>query len=109
MPSSKTESLISSANPSTPAISTDPKADAEIESLRQEIDLLDNSLAQLLLKRLSLSQKVQELKNSQGQGRYSPGREQQIVARLKLLFPQIPAPTLEGIFGIILDWMRPRN
>ncbi len=106
MSSSKTESSTTSCDCVNAPIH--PHCD-EIKALRHDIDQIDEAIALSLTQRHFLSQKVQALKKAQGQTSYSPDREQEILARIKSLFPSIPAQTVDQIYLSIFDWMRTKD
>ena len=56
--------------------------DKKLEALRRKIDKIDDSLLELLNKRLSVVQEVGNLKNTTKQAIYRPEREAQIIDRL---------------------------
>jgi monofunctional chorismate mutase len=53
-----------------------------IEQIRKQIDLIDDQIINLLLKRFRLSRKIGILKNKTGTSIIDTGREQQIFERL---------------------------
>jgi len=55
----------------------------DLESLRRQIDRIDDELLELINKRMEVVHLVGELKNSSKSPIYRPEREQSILARLK--------------------------
>lgn len=78
----------------------------EIKSLRRDIDQIDDGLMLALVQRHFLSKQVQALKAGQGQGPTSEEREKEIRARLLENFPSVPAEVINGIYDLILPWMK---
>lgn len=62
-----------------------------LDELRQQIDLIDNDLLPLLCRRMDLSGRVAAYKEAHGLPVYHPGREQQILARVKTACAQAGA------------------
>jgi len=105
---SRTESLTSLTESKKESVEAKINQES-IQGLRQKIDLLDEELAIILIKRFSLSQQVQVLKRAQGDSSFSPKREQEILQRLHTLFPLIPMTTIDKIYCEIFNWMRPKD
>ncbi|NWF66886.1 MAG: prephenate dehydratase [Campylobacterales bacterium] len=58
---------------------------SQLVDLRNEIDLIDNTILELLNKRMGVVKRVGELKHTTNQPIYRPERERDILNRLKLL------------------------
>jgi len=71
-----------------------------LETLREEIDLLDNEIAALLKRRMALSAKVAQVKLESGGPVFRPAREAQILERLGL------TPALERVYAAIFEASR---
>jgi len=56
-------------------------AQASIDALRTELDLLDRELFAVLGRRRELSRQIQQLRVSEGGGRVEPGQEQAVIDR----------------------------
>ena len=71
-----------------------------LESLRQQIDSLDDELLALVERRLAASRAVAELKSSHGDGHLClrPRREQQVIARLARRAEAAPEPLIAALW-----------
>lgn len=77
--------------------------DRNIESIRREIDHIDNDLIELLNKRARLVLEIGNLKKSQGLPVYVPDREQEIHQRLKKLNPgPLSSEAIHRLFKAII-------
>jgi chorismate mutase-like protein len=55
----------------------------KLKEKRKEIDLIDQKLSTLLNQRLRIAQEVGRIKKEMGKKIYDPGRESEIIERLK--------------------------
>lgn len=81
--------------------------DEEIKKLRQELDFIDDNLANTLEKRVALGKKIVRLKNHLGLALNDFARESQIVQRLSKQHPQV-ADLLNSVYRRIFDWVKNR-
>ena len=77
---------------------------ADIESLRKEIDALDDELAALIQRRAGLAQKIGELKG--GAPAYRPEREAEILRKISAKAGVLPAERLATVFREIISACR---
>lgn len=76
----------------------------EIESIRKEIDGIDDEIISLLSKRKHLIKKIAEIKKQSGNPILDQGREQQVMKRLKKLSKEkgLDENFIDSIYEIIL-------
>jgi chorismate mutase/prephenate dehydratase len=55
----------------------------KLKKKRKEIDLIDQKLSTLLNQRLRIAQKIGKIKKETGKKIYDPGRESEVLERLK--------------------------
>lgn len=77
---------------------------AEIDTIRVEIDALDNDLITLLNRRASLAQRIGQVKAESGQRAYAPDRERRLLERLAQRNPgPLPPDSLRLIYKEIIS------
>ncbi|MBW2084577.1 MAG: prephenate dehydratase [Deltaproteobacteria bacterium] len=78
--------------------------DKDLHELRQRIDKLDENILDLLNQRQSLSKEIGQHKNAEGRSLFDPGRENEVLARLKALNTGTLSPeALEHIYREIIS------
>ena len=77
----------------------------EIKELRKELDFLDDSIAELLLKRVETGKKIVKLKKEAGISKDDPMREKEILERICAGKIEI-SELLENLYGRIFDWVK---
>lgn len=84
---------------------TDPAAERTLTALRREIDALDTSLLELLMKRAVLSDRVAHAKGRRGGGPvFRPGREMSILRRLaERVRSPLPVETVVAVWRQIIS------
>ena len=81
--------------------------DESVEDLRAKLDVIDDQIAHLLVRRYLASQQIQSLKwQVGGAPPQDTGREASIVARLQHQHPLIPSDVLRDLYDRIFKWMR---
>jgi chorismate mutase len=75
----------------------------DLLEFRNELDVIDNELVQLLLKRFEISSKVGELKRRVGNDYFDPLREREILNRITNKVDDNLVEIFENIFYTILD------
>jgi Chorismate mutase len=79
----------------------------EIKELRKELDLLDDQISELLLKRIETGKKIVKLKKEAGISKDDPEREKEILERITELHPE-NSELLKEIYRRIFDWVKNR-
>ena len=79
----------------------------EIKELRKELDLLDNTISELIQKRIATGKKIVKLKKEAGISKDDLRREQEIIERITAGKSEI-AELLKEIYGRIFDWVKNR-
>ncbi|MFH1578019.1 MAG: prephenate dehydratase [Candidatus Omnitrophota bacterium] len=75
-----------------------------LKKLRREIDQLDTRLLKLLNQRAGVASKIAQTKKSQGEARYSPDREKQVLDHLVRTNPgPLPVAAIEAIYREIMS------
>jgi len=80
---------------------------ATLETLRSKIDRIDRELVELVNERATLALRIGEIKNTQGQCVYAPGREETILARVQELSQgPLPDECIRTVFREIISGSR---
>ena len=79
----------------------------EIKELRKELDLLDDTISELIQKRIATGKKIVKLKKEAGISKDDLRREQEIIERITAGKSEI-AELLKEIYGRIFDWVKNR-
>ncbi len=75
-----------------------------LDKLRREIDELDTRLVKLLNRRVRIALEIARAKRKQGEARYCPDREKQILNRLQRINPgPLSAAAIEAIYREIMS------
>ena len=77
----------------------------EIKELRKELDSLDDTIAELILKRIETGKKIVKLKKEAGISKDDPEREKEILVRITAGKSEI-AELLKSLYGRIFDWVK---
>ena len=79
-----------------------------LAKLRAEVDIIDTEIVTLLGRRAELVLQIKEEKEQLNVAKYSPDRENEIMARVKKLGEQgkFPLEALEGVFRAIVNATR---
>ena len=77
----------------------------EIKELRKELDLLDDQISELLLKRIETGKKIVKLKKEAGISKDDPDREKEILERITEGKSEI-SELLKTLYGRIFDWVK---
>jgi chorismate mutase/GNAT superfamily N-acetyltransferase len=75
---------------------------ASLAGMRRRIDLLDDRLAELLAERARLTAAIQRLKEVPGHAGRDPDRENQIVARMAQVAPELGEPRIRRIMHQVI-------
>ncbi len=79
----------------------------EIKKLRQELDSLDDQIAELVSKRIKVGKKIVKLKQEAGLSKDDPNREREIIGRITAGKSEI-SELLQSLYGRIFDWVKNR-
>ncbi len=80
------------------------KSNKSVDTVRKNVDDIDQKILQLLNERAKASQEIGEIKLKKGQGIYSPEREKEVLERLKKLNKgPIPADAIDAIYREIMS------
>ena len=79
----------------------------EIKKLRQELDSLDDQIAELVSKRIKVGKKIVKLKQEAGLSKDDPNREREIIWRITAGKSEI-SELLQSLYGRIFDWVKNR-
>ena len=77
----------------------------EIKELRKELDLLDNQISELLLKRIETGKKIVKLKKEAGISKDDPNREKEILERITAGKSEV-SELSKDIYKRIFDWVK---
>jgi len=77
----------------------------EIKELRKELDSLDDTISELLQKRIETGKKIVKLKKEAGISRDDPDREKEILERITAGKSEI-SELLKTLYGRIFDWVK---
>lgn len=77
----------------------------EIKKLRQELDVLDDNIAELIASRVGTGRKIVGLKRLKGLSKNDESRENEIIERVSKQNPEV-AGLLEELYKRIFDWVK---
>lgn len=77
----------------------------EIKKLRQELDVLDDNIAELIASRVRTGRKIVGLKRLKGLSKNDESRENEIIERVSKQNPEV-AGLLEELYKRIFDWVK---
>jgi chorismate mutase/prephenate dehydratase len=81
-----------------------PSADAEMSTLREGIDAVDEEIVRLLDRRAWLARRIGEIKHQRGLAAYAPARERAVLDRVAALSEgEFPKRGLEAVFREIIS------
>ena len=81
--------------------------DPELESLRCQIDAVDERILELVGERVRLVLRVGELKRQSGAAVYDPDRERDVLERLtRRVVPPVDRETVQRVFERLIDESR---
>lgn len=75
----------------------------KLEDCRKEIDGIDRELIDSFIKRMKVSQKIAEIKKSEGMPIYNGEREKEILKNIKETAPDKYEPYVEELYMKILE------
>lgn len=75
----------------------------KLENCRKEIDGIDRELVDLFIKRMKVSQKIAQIKKSEGMPVYNGEREKEILKNIKETAPDEYEPYVEELYIKILE------
>ncbi|MCQ2475848.1 MAG: chorismate mutase [Clostridia bacterium] len=75
----------------------------KLEDCRKEIDGIDRELIDSFIKRMKVSQKIAEIKKSEGMPIYNGEREKEILKNIKETAPDEYEPYVEELYMKILE------
>lgn len=75
----------------------------KLEDCRKEIDGIDRELVDSFIKRMKVSQKIAEIKKSEGMPIYNGEREKEILKNIKETAPDEYEPYVEELYMKILE------